>query len=56
MSSKTTVIPNVTGLRYEDHDVVRGVEYTYSMEAIDEYGLLSKRSEEVTSKLPKVSK
>ncbi len=56
MTSKTVVIPNVTGLRYEDHEVVRGVEYTYSMEAIDEYGLLSQRSEEVTSKLPKLSK
>jgi len=53
-AGKTTVIPNVSGLRYEDHDVVRGVEYTYSMEAIDEYGLISKRSKEVTSKLPKL--
>ena len=55
VSSKTIVIPNVSGLRYEDNDVVRGVEYTYSMEAIDEYGLISKRSDEVTSKLPKLS-
>ena len=56
VSTKTTVIPNISGLRYEDHDVVRGVEYTYSMEAIDEYGLISKRSDEVTSKLPKLAK
>jgi len=55
MTSKTVMIPNVTGLRYEDHDVVRGVEYTYSIEAVDEYGLLSPRSEEVASKLPKIS-
>jgi len=55
VSSKVTVIPNISGLRYEDHDVIRGIEYTYSMEAIDEYGLISKRSEEVSSKLPKLS-
>ena len=53
-TAKDTVIPNVSGLRYEDHDVVRGVEYTYSIEAIDEYGLISKRSDSVTSKLPKL--
>jgi len=52
-TAKETVIRNVSGLRYEDHDVVRGVEYIYSMEAVDEYGIVSKRSDSVTSKLPK---
>jgi uncharacterized protein len=53
-NSKTIIIPNISELRYEDHEVVRGVEYIYSIEAVDEYGLVSKRSEEITSKLPKL--
>lgn len=53
-SSKEKMIPNVEGLRFEDPDVIRGIEYRYSIQAVDANGLLSKRTEELTSKLPKL--
>jgi fibronectin type 3 domain-containing protein len=49
------LIPNVIGDRFEDRDVVRGVEYTYSLQAVDKNGLVSKVTDEVSSMLPKLS-
>jgi len=54
-SSKEKLIPNVTELRFEDPDVVRGIEYSYSIQAVDKHGLVSVKTEEVTSKLPKIA-
>lgn len=53
-SGKEKLIPNVTELRFEDPDVVRGVEYSYSIQAVDKHGLVSEQTEKVTAKLPKV--
>ncbi len=53
-SSKERMIPNVTELRFEDPDVVRGVEYSYSVQAVDKHGLISSKTEVVTTKLPKL--
>ena len=53
-SSKEKLIPNIQGLRYEDADVVRGIEYGYSIQAIDKHGLLSDKTEESTQKLSKI--
>lgn len=53
-SSKEELIPNISELRYEDSNVVRGVEYKYSIQAIDKNGLLSAKTQEVTAKLPKL--
>ncbi|MEA3352197.1 MAG: hypothetical protein U9Q33_00070 [Campylobacterota bacterium] len=53
ISSKEKLIPNVDGLRFEDNDVVRGVKYKYSIQAVDEYGLLSERTIESSLVLPK---
>jgi len=51
---KIKVIKNVTGLRFEDKDVVRGVEYRYSIQAVDKYGILSEKTAELSSMLPKL--
>jgi hypothetical protein len=55
ISSKEKLIPNVQGLRFEDPDVVRGVEYNYTLQAVDAYGLLSEKTQEVSIKLPKLA-
>ena len=47
-------IPNVTGLRFEDPDVVRGVEYAYRLQAVDKHGLLSDTTDKSTLMLPKI--
>lgn len=47
---------NLTGIRsfsYQDRDVVPGVEYKYSVIAIDKYGLASKPSEPILITIPK---
>jgi len=54
VSSKEQLIPNIQGLRFEDPNVVRGVEYSYTLQAVDAYGLLSKKTQEVSIKLPKI--
>ena len=54
VTSKEVLIPNVTGLRFEDTDVVRGVEYNYKLQAIDKNGLLSKTTDKSTLMLPKI--
>ncbi len=53
-SSKTVVINNITDLRFEDKDIVRGVTYKYSIEGIDEYGLLSEQTPPTTLTIPKL--
>jgi len=53
-TSKEKRITNINALRYEDPDVVRGVEYTYSLQAVDKYGLVSKRTEEIRAFLPEL--
>lgn len=45
---------NVTDLRFEDKDIVRGVEYQYSIEAVDENGIVSERTNETLLVLPKL--
>ncbi|ADG93061.1 Fibronectin type III domain protein [Arcobacter nitrofigilis DSM 7299] len=45
---------NITDLRFEDKDIVRGVEYNYSIEAVDENGIVSDRTAETLLVLPKL--
>jgi len=54
VASKEILIPNVTGLRFEDTDVTRGVEYGYRLQAVDQYGLLSDTTDKSTLMLPKI--
>ena len=51
-SSESKLIPNVTGLRFEDPDVVRGIEYRYSIQSVDKHGIVSPRTAELSQLLP----
>ena len=53
-TTQEKVIPNITDLRFEDPDVVRGVEYLYSIQAVDKNGLVSVKTEPSSQKLPKL--
>lgn len=53
-SKKVEKIENIQGLRFEDRDIVRGVEYQYAIQAVDEYGLHSEITKETPLVLPKL--
>lgn len=55
MNSKTIKINGISELRYEDRDIVRGVEYQYTLQSIDEFGIGSEQTQEVSLTLPKLS-
>lgn len=54
-NNKTTKISGIQDLRFEDQNIVRGVEYVYSVESIDQYGITSQPTQEVSLTLPKLS-
>jgi len=47
---------NISELRFEDFDIVSGVEYNYSVQAVDEFGIVSKPSDEAKISLPDLRK
>lgn len=49
---KTVKVTDVKDLRFEDTDIISGVEYKYSIQANDEYGLMSDKTEEASLILP----
>jgi fibronectin type 3 domain-containing protein len=51
--SQKQVITGINAKSFIDRDVVKGVEYKYSVVAIDEYGLASKPSENIIISIPK---
>ena len=51
---KTETFNNVTDIRFEDQDIIRGVEYTYTLQAVDQFGILSEKTNETTLILPKL--
>jgi len=53
-SKNIKIIKDIKGLRFEDTDVVRGVEYKYSLQAVDEYGIQSEQTQQLSSMLPKI--
>ena len=53
-NKKEEKITGITALRYEDNDIVRGVEYNYSVESVDQYGIVSERTNETLLVLPKL--
>jgi fibronectin type 3 domain-containing protein len=53
-SSSETLIPNIQDVRFEDEDVVRGVEYSYSLQAIDANGIASEKTSATQIVLPKL--
>jgi len=44
---------NINDLRFEDNDIISGVEYKYSIQANDEFGLISDNTNEATLVIPK---
>jgi fibronectin type 3 domain-containing protein len=55
-NSTQKLIPNIQALRFEDSDIVRGIEYKYSVQAVDKYGLVSQKTKESTLILPTLAK
>lgn len=51
--NKTETFTNINALRFEDHNIVNGVQYKYSIQANDEFGLLSDKTQEAELILPK---
>lgn len=49
---KTVKITDIKALRFEDTDIISGVEYKYSIQANDEYGLISEKTDEASLILP----
>lgn len=53
--SSEKIIKDVTALRFEDTDVTRGVDYTYEIEAVDKFGLVSKKTKPAALSMPKLA-
>lgn len=51
---KTIKFNNISDLRFEDTDIVSGVEYKYSVQANDEFGLISEKTDEASLTLPQL--
>ncbi|HIP13714.1 MAG TPA: fibronectin type III domain-containing protein [Arcobacter sp.] len=54
--STLKVFKNIQDIRFEDKDIVRGLHYTYEIEAVDENGLVSKKVEAASLKLEQTKK
>lgn len=46
---------NITDTRFEDTDIVSGVEYKYTVQANDEFGLVSEKTNEASLTIPKTN-
>jgi fibronectin type 3 domain-containing protein len=53
--SKTEKFTDIQDTRFEDNNIITGVEYKYSIQANDTYGLMSKKTDEASLILPKIS-
>ena len=51
---KTVNFNNINDSRFEDTDILSGVEYKYSVEANDEFGLVSDKTDETSLTIPKL--
>ena len=49
---KTVKVTDIKSLRFEDTDIISGVEYKYSIQANDEFGLMSDKTDEASLILP----
>lgn len=54
--SRTKIYKNIQDTRFEDDDIVRGVDYEYQLEAVDENGLVSKKTPEISLSMPILNK
>jgi len=53
LNYKTTKFTDIKALRFEDRDIIGGVEYKYTIQANDEYGLMSEETDSANLILPK---
>lgn len=53
--TKTIKFEGIQALRFEDKDIVRGVEYNYAIQAVDEFGILSEITNKTELILPKLA-
>jgi len=53
--SKTEKFTDVRDTRFEDNNIITGVEYRYSIQANDTYGLMSEKTDDASLILPKIS-
>lgn len=53
---KTEKFTDIDALRFEDNNIINGVEYKYSIQSNDEYGLMSEKTDEAELILPKIQK
>jgi len=53
-SRKTKVTKNITTTRYSDKDIKRGLSYKYSIEGVDKYGLVSKKTTQIPLSIPEI--
>lgn len=51
---KTIKYQDITALRFEDKDIVRGVQYSYAIQAVDKNGIHSEITKETELILPKL--
>ena len=56
LSSQKKIISNVKDGRFEDQDILRGVTYSYKIEAIGQNGLISKQTPPTILTIPKLIK
>ena len=54
--SKTKIFKSVNDTRYEDSDILRGIEYKYEVQAVDTNGLLSKKTTALLLSMPLLTK
>ncbi len=54
--SKTIKFEGITALRYEDKDIIRGVEYNYAIQSVDKFGIVSPMTNNTELVLPKLKK
>ena len=52
--SKTIKFQGIKALRFEDKDIVRGVEYNYAIQAVDKNGIVSEITNKTELVLPKL--
>lgn len=52
--TKTIKFESINALRFEDTDIVRGVEYNYAIQAVDENGIVSEITNKTELVLPKL--
>jgi len=52
--SKTEKFTDIKDLRFEDNNIITGIEYQYSIQANDTYGLMSEKTDDASLILPKI--